>query len=181
MSPLLKKLILGLVVTAVLIFVAKQWILTEEAPHTTVQESGYKFYYYPKLNMYYDASQNNFVYSVDGGHTWLNRKPANDQVAENISDKVIFYSPEPDTWTKNAEHRSRYNGILTSYIDRPEDTATVSIDTTSRLKKKAPVTKVEEKKEEEQKRGFFKKLREKIKKGFRKKEENKEASAGKEI
>jgi hypothetical protein len=180
MSPFLKKMVLGLAVAALLIFIAKQWILTERIITPSTQESGFKFYYYPKLNMYYDLSQNNFVYSVDGGHTWLFKKPANENVPETISNKVIFYSPEAESWTKNAEHRNKYNGVLTSYIDRPEDTATIIVDTNLKIKK-PPVKKIEEKKENEEKRGFFKKLREKIKKGLRKKDNEKEASPMKEI
>ena len=35
----------------------------------------YKFYYYPKLNTYYDFQNGNFVYTIDGGETWQKKKP----------------------------------------------------------------------------------------------------------
>jgi hypothetical protein len=168
MSLKMIKLLVALVLIAALgwganyFFSGKPKAINETS---ATEENGYHFYYYPKLNIYYDVSQNNFVYSVDGGHSWQTKKPTSDQIPENISDKVSFYSPVPETWHNNEEHRKAFKGVLVNYVEKPEDTATIKIDTTTK-KKKAVVKKKEdpEEKVEEKKKGFFKRLKEKLKK-----------------
>jgi len=176
MSGNLIKLLLGVIIVAVLGFGAFQLFSPGEKKvvEAPVTESGYLFYYYPKLNIYYDVVKGNFVYSVDGGYSWQTKKPASDQIPETISEKVTFYSPVPETWLHNEEHRKRYNGVLTSYVEKPEDTATITIDTLKPVTKKPLVKKPDPKIEEEpeeKKKGFFKRLREKL----RKKDKNKDS------
>jgi len=78
----------------------------------------YKFYYYPKLNTYYDFQNGNFVYTIDGGETWQKKKPKTAKLPETLSDKVMISAPVPEVWQYNAEHREKHNGISTNYLDK---------------------------------------------------------------
>ena len=78
----------------------------------------YKFYYYPKLNTYYDFQNGNFVYTIDGGETWQKKKPKTAKLPETLSDKVMISAPVPEVWQYNEEHREKHNGISTNYLDK---------------------------------------------------------------
>jgi hypothetical protein len=169
----MKKLVIGIIILLLMGFAIKEFISLRK-PTTESVASGYKFYYYPKLNVYYDATQNNFVYTVDGGMTWQTKKPTSPDLPEKLSQKVTLYSPDADVWIHNIEHRQQYKGVSTNYIQRIEDTAQLSTpavvlntDTgVSKAKKDSIVkTKVESKKNQG---SWFKRLKEKLKKGFQK-------------
>lgn len=154
-------------------FAIKEFISLRQ-PAGVPEASGFKFYYYPKLNVYYDATQNNFVYTVDGGLTWQTKKPASPDLPEKLSQKVTIYSPDPDVWIHNTEHRQQYKGVSTNYIQRIEDTSQLSAppvltNTDTGLAKaqkdSTAKTVVEEKKKAN---SWFNRLKEKIKKGFKK-------------
>lgn len=154
-------------------FAIKEFISLRN-PTKEPETSGYKFYYYPKLNVYYDATQNNFVYTVDGGLTWQTKKPASPELPEKLSQKVTLYSPDPDIWIHNSEHRQQYKGVSTDYVQRIEDTTQLNVppvlaNTDTGLSKthkdSTAKTTVEEKKKSN---SWFNRLKEKIKKGFKK-------------
>ncbi len=174
LQSLMKKLLLIIVVVILMGFAAKE-ILTSRKAATPTEASGYKFYYYPKLNVYYDATQNNFVYTVDGGINWQTKKPASKDLPEKLGEKVTIYSPDPDVWIQNSLHRKQYEGVATNYIQRVEDTAQfVSLppspkgDTSLAAKKKEMTIKEEGKKKGN---SWFNRLKEKIKKGLKKNRE----------
>lgn len=83
-----------------------------------VSDDPYKFYYYPKLNTYYDFQKDNFVYTLDGGRNWRSKRPASAVLPEKLSDKILITAPVPDVWRFNGEHRAKYKGVQTDYIGR---------------------------------------------------------------
>ncbi|ANE52725.1 hypothetical protein [Flavisolibacter tropicus] len=117
----MKKLVIGIIILLLIGFAVKEFISLRK-PTIEPEVSGYKFYYYPKLNVYYDATQNNFVYTIDGGMTWQTKKPTSPDLPEKLSQKVTIYSPDPDIWTHNSEHRQQYKGVSTNYVQRIDDT-----------------------------------------------------------
>jgi hypothetical protein len=166
----MKNVAIGILVLLLVGFAAKQFF-SPKAPSPQPEPTGYKFYYYPKLNVYYDATQDNFVYSVDGGVSWQTKRPVNQRVPDQLSDKVVIYSPVPNAWIYNAEHRDQYKGVLSNFVMQKEDTALVVVDTISKKEDTSQKKKrIEAPKEEKKKGGFFKRLKEKIKKGFKKRE-----------
>lgn len=79
------------------------------------QESGQKFYYYPKRNVYLNVNQNSFLYSVDGGKGWISFE--NDPVdgTKYLGDSVILFSETSDIHNENAAHRKLYGGKLFNF------------------------------------------------------------------
>lgn len=167
---LMKNVAIGILILLLVGFAAKLF-LSPKVSAPQPEPTGYKFYYYPKLNVYYDATQDNFVYSVDGGVSWQTKRPLDQRVPDQLSDKVVFYSPVPNAWIYNAEHRDQYKGVLSNFVVQKEDTAQVVVDTLSKKEDTHQRKKVVEVPSEEKKKGgFFKRLKEKIKKGFKKRE-----------
>lgn len=173
----MKKLVLGIFVLIMMGFAAKE-LLSPRNTKTEPEASGFKFYYYPKLNVYYDATQNNFVYTVDGGVTWQTKKPTSTDLPEKLGEKITIYSPDPDAWIYNSKHRQQYKGVATNYVQRPEDTAKFVAVATPPKEDTATVVKQEtvnkSNAEENKKKGssWFNRLKEKIKKGFKKNKEH---------
>jgi hypothetical protein len=85
-----------------------------------VANDAYKFYYYPKLNAYYDFQDGNFIYTIDGGETWQKKKPKNAKLPEKLSKKVMLSGPLPDIWKYNEVHRKAHNGINTNYLSKED-------------------------------------------------------------
>jgi hypothetical protein len=83
-----------------------------------VSGDAYRFYYYPKLNAYYDFQNGDFVYTMDGGENWQKKKPKNAKLPEKLSQKVLISGPVPDIWRYNEEHRKAHNGINTNYLSK---------------------------------------------------------------
>lgn len=169
----MKKLIIGLLILLAMGFAVNE-LLSSRKPTKGSEASGYKFYYYPKLNVYFDATQNNFVYTMDGGMTWQTKKPTRPDLPEKLSQKITIYSPDPDVWIHNTEHQQQYKGVSTNYVQRIEDTAQLSAppaltNTDTGLEKarkdSAAKTAVEGKKKPN---SWFNRLKEKLKKGFKK-------------
>lgn len=171
----MKKVAIGIVLLVVMGFAAKEFIASKKTI-AAPEQAGFKFYYYPKLNMYYDATQINFVYSVDGGHTWQTKKPTKQDLPDKLSEKVTLYSPDPDAWIYNSQHRQQYKGAYTNYVQRREDTAQYvsepvvkKEDSAKESRKKAIENEGQQKDKKEG--SWFKRLKDKFKKGFKKEKE----------
>jgi hypothetical protein len=167
----MKKLVVGIIILIAMGFAVKE-LIDARKPTRDSEASGYKFYYYPKLNVYYDVTQNNFVYTVDGGMTWQTKKPTSPDLPEKLSQKITIYSPDPDLWIHNTEHRQQYRGVSTNYVQRLEDTAQLSTapvlsktDTGLSNVKKDSAAKTAAKKKSN---SWFNRLKEKLKKSFKK-------------
>jgi len=156
--------LLGIVVIAVLAFTAKE-IFYKEKKTSSKEPTSYKFYYYPQLNTYYDFTTNSFYYSVDGGETWIIKKPTETNTPETLGEQVTLYSQSADVWKDNAFHVQQYNGKLINYVKQDVPVVeTVKVDTTQKI------SEAEKEKEPEVKGKFLKKFRQNIKKRLKKSE-----------
>jgi hypothetical protein len=156
---LLKKFLLGIIVIAVLAFTAKEVFYKKEKV-VVKEQTSFKFYYYPQLNTYYDFAANNFYYTVDGGETWIVKKPTESNTPESLGEKVTLYSQSPEVWKDNPFHLQQYNGTLINYAKQDVVVAEPIAADTTQLNT--------QEKEPEVKGKFLKKFRQKIKKRFQK-------------
>ncbi len=74
------------------------------------------FYYYPKVNVYYDATRANYIYSLDSGKTWDSMVDKLNKVPTTLGKKVIIDSPVSEVWKANEMHRKLYGGTLWNII-----------------------------------------------------------------
>ena len=111
-----------------------------------------EYYYYPARNVYYDVSNAQFIYSVNGGKTWEIFKKDITTDPATLGAKHVIYS-ETEPWQNNDADVKQYNGKIYSITD--EDTTTQDIVSDKKIIKKIttaePATK-------EKKPGFFKRL-----------------------
>ena len=96
-----------------------------------VAGDAYRFYYYPKLNTYYDFQNGDFVYTMDGGEHWQKKKPKNAKLPEKLSQKVLISGPVPDIWRFNEEHRKKHNGVNTNYLSKESSAQQTEIKETA--------------------------------------------------
>lgn len=157
LMSLLKKFLLAVGVIAVLAFTAKEVFYKKEKP-VVKEQTSYKFYYYPLLNTYYDFSANSFYYSVDGGETWIIKKPTEGNTPESLGEKITLYSQSSEVWKDNPFHVQQYHGTLINYTKEDVAVAEPLVRDTMQI--------TEEEKEPEVKGKFLKKFRQKIKKRF---------------
>lgn len=76
----------------------------------------YKFYYYPELNVYYDFKGQSFLYTLDGGETWLEKQPASRDLPEKLSKKVLIKAASREVWIDNELHRQKYSGVASDFL-----------------------------------------------------------------
>lgn len=116
----------------------------------------FEYYYYPARNIYYDVTNAQFVYSINGGKSWqvfkkdLNKEPA------TLGNKQIIYSTSLQPWDSNETHVKQYNGKLFSVADEDTTAYTDAVSEKKTFKKPKPAVTEEPKKEK--KPGFFKRL-----------------------
>lgn len=97
-------LVLGLVVAAAVVFSAK------------FSQKKYTFYYYPEWNAYYDVSNKNYIYSIDGGKTWDTITNSSNAVTNTLGEKIVLHSNSPEIWMENTQHRNEYGGTLNDLV-----------------------------------------------------------------
>jgi hypothetical protein len=107
-------------------------ITTISCTNNNSNEAQSSLYYYPKVNVYYDAVRANYIYSLDSGKTWDSMVDKLNKVPTILGKEVIIDSPVNDVWKANELHRKLYGGTLLNIISA--DTGIVV--------KKAPQKKV---------------------------------------
>ncbi len=117
----------------------------------------FEFYYYPARNIYYDVTNTQFIYSINGGKTWEIFKKELGKDPATIGSREVIYSDSQQPWTHNAADIKQYNGKLFGVAD--EDTTaqlqTEAVSDKKIIKKAKPVADESKK---EKKPGFFKRL-----------------------
>lgn len=85
-----------------------------EYQHSNVSNTKetYRYYYYPHQNMYYDIANKNFVYSLDGGRSWQQKRIENRHIVDRLGNKVAINDTSLQPWLINAEHARLYGGIV---------------------------------------------------------------------
>lgn len=115
----------------------------------------FEFFYYPSRNVYYDVTNQMYLYSLDGGKSWDSLRVAEEKVPAIPGAKEILYSLTPEIWVNNPSHVQQYKAQT---IDISGYDSTLSQkDLVAERKIKKVVTPVEDK-EPEKKPGFFKRL-----------------------
>ena len=124
-------------------------------------EAQSSFYYYPKVNVYYDATRANYIYSLDSGKTWDSMVDKLNKVPTTLGKEVIIDSPVSEVWKANEMHRKLYGGTLLSII---------SADTGIVVKKDPPkkviqinktnidTTNINEESQKKRRKGLFRKI-----------------------
>lgn len=74
------------------------------------------FYYYPKVNVYYDVNRASYIYSLDSGKTWDSMPDKLNKAPTALGKEVIIDSPLTDVWRANEIHRKLYGGTLLNII-----------------------------------------------------------------
>jgi len=119
------------------------------------------FYYYPKVNVYYDAARANYIYSLDSGKTWDSMPYKLNKLPGTLGKEVNIDSPASQVWKANEMHRKLYGGTLLNIISA--DTGTVvkraSPKTVTAINEtKTDTAKINEETQKKRKKGFFRKL-----------------------
>ncbi len=94
-----------------------------------------RYYYYPKTNIYFDAEQVNYIYSLDSARTWQSMKVTVGTTAPNtLGAQVLIKDPGGDIWNENEQHRSLYGGTIYNVIT--SDTVLLADNTKVKEEKK---------------------------------------------
>src|SRR5687767_8369888 len=64
-------------------------------------EAQSRVYYYPKVNVYYDATRANYIYSLDSGKTWDSMVDKLNKLPNTLGKEVILDSPVTEVWKAN--------------------------------------------------------------------------------
>lgn len=129
------------------------------------------YYYYPKVNVYYDVANGTYIYLADDGKTWQSAKQVADKLGGGMGKKAVLINPPLPVWKSNEHHRMIYSTAL--YASAKDFRKTTPAKTPAAVKKPAEVKKAPEKKDDKKDSGierFFKRL-------FKKKETAKDKKA----
>lgn len=124
------------------------------------QQQQNEYHYYPDLNLYYDVTHKNYLYSMDGGNTWDSIDAKTKTIPEALGPKVVLYTTSDSIWKDNEAHRQQYNGYVYNVAEDNGDADTVEAVVTEKKKpvKKVAPTKEPPPQEEKKKKGLGKLL-----------------------
>jgi hypothetical protein len=73
---------------------------------------GTTFYYYPRVNMYYDVERERYIYpdSIEGGWQKTRKLPGDGK--DKLGKYFILNNPKPPVWSQNSHHRLLYGTAL---------------------------------------------------------------------
>ncbi|MBA2562058.1 MAG: hypothetical protein H0V14_03955 [Chitinophagaceae bacterium] len=118
------------------------------------------FYYYPKVNVYYDATRANYIYSLDSGKTWDSMDDKLNKAPTTLGKEVIIDSPVSEVWKANEMHRKLYGGTLLNIISA--DTGIVVKKAASKKVTQINKTNIDttntEASQKKPRKGFFRKI-----------------------
>ncbi|MEP6466102.1 MAG: hypothetical protein ABJB05_07335 [Parafilimonas sp.] len=116
----------------------------------------FEFYYYPSRNVYFDVTNDQYLYSLDGGKTWDSLYVKTNKEPATLGTKRIIYSTSLDVWKDNQQHITQYNGQMMNVMNEDSSLMQTDLAADRKIKKaKAPAINTEK---PEKKPGFFKRL-----------------------
>ena len=142
--------LLGLMFAAVIVGFA-----TRQTPKKATPSS-YSFYYYPKANVYFNKTENNYIFPGENGN-WEVAKDLPQKRSYILDKKVDLNSATIDIWKENEKHRMVYAVALyaaESDLKQPPEKYTPP---PASRKENTEEEKKESKKDQGLK-GFFKKI-----------------------
>ena len=96
------------------------------------EKEDYKFYYYPKKNVYYDVEKKIFLYSINGGKTWDSVINTSGNDPRTLGEKVTIRSRVKEAYKKNETHRNLYKGKLYNIVSLETAVASAAPEVTER-------------------------------------------------
>jgi hypothetical protein len=118
----------------------------------------FEFYYYPARNVYYDITNNLYLYSLDGGKTWDSVSTYTNKEPAILGSKQIIYSTTPYIWKDNKAHVSQYKGQVINITGNDSSLVQNYLVAERKIKKVIQPLVTEQDKKPEKKPGFFKRL-----------------------
>ncbi len=86
------------------------------ARKTAVKHSSPKqsttYYYYPRVNIYYDVIKGTYIYLGTDGKTWESAKQVSDKLSTGMGKKAVLINPPLPVWKSNEQHRLVYSTAL---------------------------------------------------------------------
>jgi hypothetical protein len=89
------------------------------------------YYYYPKVNVYFDPQGSGYVFLDKETNTWKISSSLPPYIGTRLGKNVIIHNPPDSVWKKNEEHRFIYSASLYASSADFRDVPTVSIPKTS--------------------------------------------------
>lgn len=118
------------------------------------------YYYYPKVNMYYDVANSIYIYLDTDGKTWQSAKQITDKLTTGMGKKAILINPPLPVWKSNEHHKMVYSTALYAsskdFRKSPPKTSTVTSKPNTEAKK--PEAAQQQEKKESGIERFFKRL-----------------------
>ena len=138
----------------------------KSAPHKTTIKQSATYYYYPKVNMYYDVANSMYIYRDNAGK-WLSTKQISDKVTTGMGKKAILINPAQPVWKSNDYHRMVYSTALyanSNDFRKTQPKTPVVVNKPITEKKTEATEETKEQKKESGIQRFFKRLFKKDKK-----------------
>lgn len=79
---------------------------------TQLGQQSATYYYYPKVNMYYDVANSVYIYLSPDGKSWQSAKQITDKISTGMGKKAILINPALPVWKSNAHHKLVYSTAL---------------------------------------------------------------------
>jgi hypothetical protein len=134
-------------VRLVFLWLSSVYIVSAASCNQDENKGKFEFYYYPKVNMYYDVADQHYLYSIDSAKTWMTLADTTTQEIATLGDKQVLYSDTRDIWRQNELHRQQFHGSILNIVPAENEADRVQDDVKERKQEvKAPVTKAPEKK-----------------------------------
>lgn len=73
-------------------------------------QNQFEFYYYPQKNIYYSLTDNQYLFSLNGGESWDSVQAFSSAPPATLGPREIIYSQSPAIYTQNSEHLQQFNG-----------------------------------------------------------------------
>src|SRR5215210_4573559 len=106
------------------------------------EKEDYKFYYYPKKNVYYDVKKGIFLYSINGGKTWDSVINTSGDDPGTLGEKFAIRSRVKEVYRKNETHRNLYKGKLYNVINLDTVVASAAPEVMERKVERTRTTEV---------------------------------------
>lgn len=128
--------------------------------NNNINKAQSSFYYYPKVNVYYDATRANYIYSLDSGKTWDSMVDKLNKVPATLGKEVIIDSPVSEVWKANEMHRKLYGGTLLNIISADTGIVVKKIPKKVVQENKTNIdsTNINEESQKKRRKGFLRKI-----------------------
>lgn len=143
--------LLGVMFAAVIVGFA-----TRQSPKK-VTPSTYSFYYYPKANVYFNTTENNYIFPDENGN-WKVAKDLPQTKSYVLDKKVDMNSSSIDIWKENEKHRMVHAVSLYASESDLKQPPVERYSPAPAASKSDTISRKEEPKKQDGIKGFFKKI-----------------------